>query len=120
MREIKFRAWDVKRTEIIYFDLDLCNEESRAWWNEQIKGNPVMQYTGLNDRNGKEIYDGDIVVARIYRDENEVGYVQACRVDWDKENAMFTLYGWYGQSLKHFNKIKVIGNVYENPELLTK
>jgi hypothetical protein len=51
MREIKFRAWDGKRNEMVYFDLNSYNDESRRWYDEQIHNNNIMQYTGLKDKN---------------------------------------------------------------------
>ena len=61
MKNIKFRAWDKKRKEMVYFDLDLCNNESRVWWKEQIEGNPIMRLTNLPDKNKKLIYEKDLV-----------------------------------------------------------
>jgi len=61
MREIKFKCYDLARKETIFFGLDLCNNESRAWYENQIRGNPVCQYIGLKDCKGVEIYSGDIV-----------------------------------------------------------
>ena len=85
--------------------------------SDLFKGNkdsPVMQYTGLEDKNGKEIYEGDIV-----KDDNkkihEVRFL----------NASFVIYGEYNNKIQHWvigqkkaTQLKIIGNIYENPELL--
>lgn len=110
MREIKFRAWDIVRKRM------LCNED--LWdipYNEIFIHTPdqralnLMQYTGLKDKNGKEIYEGDIV--NYFRNElAEVKFINGC----------------FAIESKHyidcFNEIvaerEVVGNIYENPELL--
>lgn len=56
MREIKFRAWDKNK---MYF-LELVGNNF-MWINEQPEQGKLMQYTGLKDKNGKEIYFGDIL-----------------------------------------------------------
>jgi uncharacterized phage protein (TIGR01671 family) len=71
-----------------------------------------MQYTGLKDKNGKEIYEGDIV-SFVY---DHTGSVWTMAVDWDEKNAMFILKG-NSVSLSEFDG-EVIGNIYENPDLL--
>jgi len=80
----------------------------------------IMQCTGLKDKNGKLIYEGDIVK---YKDE--VYDLCIGKIEWD--NAHYELqyytgekYGWFSHILcfKHIKNIEVIGNIYENKELL--
>lgn len=105
MREIKFRAWG-PNTEHMWSweELQPCDVYVLFGCGEKI----VMQYTGLKDKNGKEIYEGDIV--------QEAGTVAP--VSWDSARARFVYRtdtltaGLYGLMCT------VIGNIYENPELL--
>lgn len=119
MRDIKFRAWDKKKKIMVHFEHpEICDEyaflafspkEEKynnicGFVNEGIEFEPLilMQYTGLKDKNGKEIYDGDILKqpSEIYR---------LFVVEWDK-------FRWKG--IWRHKKADVIGNIYENPELL--
>ena len=111
MREIKFRAWDGDRMQNV---LTLGLYEGFVDTNKlhsDIEDFKLMQYTGLKDKNGKEIYEGDIVCiggAQPYEViTNDFSQVHCIDNDLGQEE----LYKW--------NKLcKVIGNIYENPELL--
>ena len=127
MREIKFRAWDVLGKRMFY---GVGVRENRVMFTPEIyqstwnvgenfleatknfeKYNFIpMQFTGLHDKNGKEIYEGDIIQevdlnTRIYQ------------VLWDD-------FRWVLQAKitqRHFKdafQMEVIGNIYENPELV--
>ena len=115
MREIKFRAWDKERKEWQHFTLqELITGQATIIWP---KLDDWCQYTGLMDRNGKEIYEGDVVRASIYCDEDaqvlEVKYRgTGFVIDYrDSEADYFMLSDFPGT-------VEVLGNIYENPELL--
>ncbi len=142
MREIKFRAWD-KEKKRMYAGVGIFpfpwNERTRnSSWSFSADGTTVnpyhedfalMQYTGLKDKNGKEIYGGDVVEITsnmvllltgkptgnitttryrvVYSSEDLIWYVIDNK--GDKSRAKFYLEG---------GDVKIIGNIYENPELM--
>lgn len=127
MREIKFRAWDkgVYSGKMIY---DIQNEfEERINLGMDSFGNylnnasfEVMQYTGVKDCNGKEVYEGDIIEITWSNDNSKHIY----KLEYFDDCAMFQLVNLNDQddldALCGFNsnQIEVIGNIYESPELL--
>ena len=139
MREIKFRMWDKERKEMkflpyIYFgsDGEIAFIPSKDW--SYIDDYPrnggkdifsVMQFTGLFDKNGKEIYEGDVVIEHSTIPttlENPSGKVLYYK---DYCGFVFQYYSdvykqWYVRRLEGemAKKYEVIGNIYENPELL--
>lgn len=120
-REIKFRAWDgdKMRYNVLAGHGDYVAEhedDSIWWWHEPPKA--IMQFTGLLDKNGKEIYEGDIVEAKNW---NPMCYT----VEFIEGGFCFTHPKLKGSPIDinlMFSSqgcaCAVIGNVHENPELL--
>ena len=115
MKEIKFRAWNALNKKMLDWG-DIFHLP--AW--EIFPGTPeqrpfnIMQYTGMEDKNGREIYEGDIIK---YDDVNGEAHTQVIR--YDDENGAFCCDR--RALVDHFDcmwEAEVIGNIYENPELL--
>lgn len=121
-REIKFRAWDKKGKEMFSVArIDIADGscyrhlfagECYDYWNNV----ELMQYTGIKDYEGKEIYEGDILKCKLHNGEYE-NYLIA----WSKEYAEFEALNRDKSNFicaSIWNQFKIIGNIYENPELL--
>ena len=119
-REIKFRAWDAieKKMWVPIIDTDgyPCARHPITQIPVRMDGellDPVMQFTGLHDKNGKPIFEGDIV--RInWLDRRYENVIDT--VIWCDKNACFE-FGAGAKSEVSWSH-EVIGNIYENPELL--
>lgn len=110
--------------------LDFQDKEAKLYdWDKQVEfkvsfgGIELLQYTGEKDKNGKEIYDGYIVSLKYLYDKRITDRVQ---VVWQEDKASFGLkslkgltneaYELYRVTAEH--NLEIIGNIYENPELL--
>lgn len=100
MREFKFRAW-FKRYKLMC-PWEEFKDTLDFYSITTSKKYDVMQFTGLHDRNGKEIYEGDIY--RFYSSTYEE--IVTCPIEWMFDPTMLDCNG------------EVIGNIYENPELI--
>lgn len=116
-REIKFRFWDKVEKKMIYPansfpNLDYLHFEDieRRGWGEEEFGS--MQFTGLKDKNGKDIFEGDII--KVNGRNMEV-FFEDGYFGWGRQHD-----GKYSFDPLGDEKIEVIGNIYENPELLSK
>lgn len=117
MREIKLRAWDTEKKVMTVGNTDL-SFVGDCWQDLDF---PLMQYTGLKDKNGVEIYEGDIL--RIYWYGDQIGIVSF------NDDNFGSVLGWNmlkpnGEAIEYYygrpptDEDVVIGNIYENPDLL--
>ena len=114
MRQIKFRSWDKHKNKMVDNVVGFGFYSDRK---ELLKQFDYMQFTNIKDVNKKEIYLGDIVEIPI---QNEFG-----SVSWEKGKIGYVGSGFVAIDLKTGtrtievdSRMKVVGNLYENPELL--
>ena len=128
MREIKFRGMDLQGRWFYGLPCHIQTDKHSAkegWYISNsvgistaydVRPETVTQYTGLLDKNGKEIYEGDIING-LDTDSKFGGRYENMKVDF--YNGEFGIGDNMGHlGLKHLSDIEVIGNIYENPELL--
>ena len=140
MRDIKFRVWDNERNamlnsksvDIDFFEgkIEITSDTIRydEVYTDEIKDFELMQYTGVKDKNGREIYEGDIIKRTdLTPTENHYGKEEVGLVEY--KNAQFILriskddyYEISSDGLFNFDMAdyEVIGNIYENSELLER
>ena len=108
-RTIKFRAWDKTLNKIHSWSII----ENHFTLEELLDDNffEAMQYTGLKDKNGVEIYEGDIL--SYFGFEYEVTFEESA-FGWSEDGQF---YAFAEMAIDEIEKTKIIGNIYENPEL---
>jgi len=117
MREIKFRVW-IKNKDWKMINCDELIFDENIPISEQLKDKKgyryIMQYTGLKDKNNKEIFESDIVKAKTDKDKYEyfeVAYYKQAFALRNKNG-----HKEYLCNLSCFNCLEVVGNIYENPD----
>ena len=143
MREIKFRSWNQDYHKMRDADFTLSRIAIRGF--AQSRDDFIlMQYTGLHDKLGKEIYEGDICRIDTHGafppygnpDSDELTFIAILAVEWWNGQFVFNAnrytyldnggddyinFGWWVRSNDHktsLKQIEIIGNIYENKELL--
>lgn len=130
MRELKFRAWDKVEKKML-FDADpfaiYVSGSNEPLLAETHRNEDCIfeQYTGLKDKNGKEIYEGDIIQEEIDFNSKMTDGTFRYRVYWDEEELCWCLEHIGNESIHHElwqcnQSTEVIGNIHENSELLGK
>jgi uncharacterized phage protein (TIGR01671 family) len=129
MRELKFRAWDKKKKKMICTGFHIIGEVTvfemlKEYSVEDFNRIEVMQYTGLKDKNGKEIYEGDILQFEVGGEKYKTAPVR-----WEKSICCFggDLRGFVGlnqpipedlyEDIAN-SSYEIIGNTFATPELL--
>lgn len=136
MREIKFRIWDSKNNSFIPLDVDIIIRfDGRCYFlggDSVVDNYIIQQYTGLEDKNGFEVYEGDIIntlprQAVVYYNgsfvlqnpHDELRRLKKLKEHMDSGNNF--MYQGCKNSVTHLGSnphLSVIGNIFENPELL--
>ena len=113
MREIKFKLWHKGFKKFFttnYSDQISMMPDGNIFWMGECETDNfiILQYTGLKDENGREIYEGDIVRHATWGDVYEVIF---------EDGGFYVLSSYDFQTINEY-PLEVIGNIFENPELL--
>lgn len=114
MREIKFRTWDDYNKKWDYFNLHNIHFYADTLRSHLLNGHEFYLFTGLYDKNKKEIWEGDIVNYALSQSQ----FHYHAEVKWNFQSARFYFNGRWKGNIDQFFDIEVIGNIYENSALL--
>ena len=149
MREIKFRVWDKTEKKMIYTPIGFSGTQRGDWlvlFGQIPEGSmsvassiyprdnfEIMQYTGLKDKQEEEIYEGDILLSKYLERQMDEYVIRTCKVCF--EDGYYKCVGlenkyWKPELISIISSllespsqkwtVEVIGNIYENPDLLEK
>src|SRR3990167_8051318 len=124
MRQLKFRIWSKKEKQFVYGELEqkmpfyfVCSSAFEDKYEDilikELDLTEWQQAINLKDKNSKEIYEGDIRGAEWIVNNEKVKRYSV--MEWSAENTCFF---WKGDVFPDFVETEIIGNIYENPELL--
>ncbi len=141
MRNTKYRAWDKSRKEwyregcpemLTYYGFHLFGECTliEPPHSSDLPNLEITEFTGLLDKNGKEVYEGDVLKTPHFEHEGEIRYLYH-EVQWSNK-----LHGWFALNCGSRNEndgspqlfvfslsgieIEIIGNIFEHPEIINK
>lgn len=119
MREIKFKLWDKRRGKWLS-DYSISSYDKVLDLYEELdckrEDSILVQYTGLKDKNEKEIYEGDVVEG--FKETSESCYNVKSHVYFQDGCPTVRVDKNYHPCLYECSQLKIIGNIYENPELI--
>lgn len=118
MRQIKFRWWNPDKKQMLYWDV-FESFESSAYYNILNECNDYMQFTWLTDKNGKELWEWDIISSLdgIFEIEYSEDWFYA--VNWDEYSSLCS-YTWQMNYPYDIDDVIVLWNIWENPDLIPK
>lgn len=141
-REIKFKAWykplgvmiEPKKLEMINFEVKVLGVylelDGKGFNKLRMSDFELLQYTGLKDKNGREIYEGDILTSEEYPFQDDGQYNYHGLIEWIDEEASFYMTkrlanpekrgvsNGISEPIYSIEEFEVIGNLFDNPELL--
>ena len=111
MRKIKLRGWDGEQKRFVYWSLNdfLCRFGEAEYKDDRKDCSPLFdwsEFTGLLDKNGKEIYEGDLV--KFTLKDGQIDRIEVAKFE----------FGTFHPLMAMHLECKVIGNIYENPDLI--
>ena len=116
-KEIKFRAWGCSSKIMYYFGFKELGK-----MNDEFAEGDMMQFTGLLDKNGKEIYEGDIanITYTCMRFSHWMKVTDRGVMKWVEKSAQFSFEvnnSILSEEMEYL-EVEILGNIYENPNLL--